>query len=56
VYAHAGDKDRALDWLERAFEERDFLMTNLNTSSDWQLLHEEKRYTDLVNRLNFPKT
>ena len=42
LYAHAGDKDCALAWLEKAYEERDPLMTNLNTSTDWVNLREEE--------------
>ncbi len=55
LYAHAGDKDHALDWLERACEEHDPLMPNLKTSTDWENLHNEERFKALVNRMNFPK-
>ena len=55
LYANAGDKDCALDWLEKAYEERDFLMTNLNTSSDWGILREEGRFKKLLKRMNFPQ-
>ena len=54
LYAYARDKDRALDWLEKAYEERDFLMTNLNTSTDWEILHEEERFKKLIKQMNFP--
>jgi Tfp pilus assembly protein PilF len=54
LYAHAGDKDRALVWLEKAFKERDFLMPNLSTSTDWEILRGEKAFKDLVSRMNFP--
>jgi len=54
LYAHAGDKEPALNWLETAYKERDSLMTNLNTSSDWIILHEEERFKELVMLMNFP--
>ena len=55
LYAHGRDKDHALYWLEKAYEERDPLMTNLNTSTDWENIREEKGFKVLLNRMNFPK-
>jgi serine/threonine protein kinase len=55
LYAYARDNERALDWLEKAYEQRDLLMTNLTASSDWEILREEKRFKELVNRMNFPR-
>jgi len=54
LYAHARDKDRALNWLENAYEERDFLLVNLNTSTDWDNLREEEGFKNLISRMNFP--
>ena len=56
LYAHAGNKERALYWLENAFEQRDLLMTNLNTSTDWVILHDDPQYQDMLRRMKFPKT
>jgi adenylate cyclase len=55
LYAYARDKARALDWLEKAYEQRDLLMTNLTASSDWDNLCEEERFKALVKRMNFPE-
>jgi hypothetical protein len=54
-YAHAGDKKNALIWLEKAYEERDPLMTNLSTSTDWVNLRGEKGFENLLKRMNFPQ-
>jgi serine/threonine protein kinase len=54
LYAYAGDKDHALTWLEKAHKERDLLMPNLKSSSDWEILHEEERFKKLVKQMNFP--
>jgi serine/threonine-protein kinase len=54
LYSYSGDKDRALDWLETAYGERDALMTNLQSSNDWDILRYEERFKRLVNRMNFP--
>ena len=35
LYAYAGEKDRALDWLEKAYQERDTHLIFLNLRPDW---------------------
>ncbi len=55
AYAYARNKKRAFEWLEKAYEERDFLMTNLNTSSDWEILREEEGFKSLISRMNLPR-
>jgi len=54
LFAHGGDTVRALDWLERAFQERDPVMVNLAASSDWVALRNESRFRDLLERMEFP--
>jgi tetratricopeptide (TPR) repeat protein len=54
LYAYARDNANALIWLEKAYNERDLLMPNLNTSTDWENLREEKGFKDLIKRMNFP--
>ncbi|MBZ5572049.1 MAG: protein kinase [Acidobacteriia bacterium] len=52
LYAHAGDKDHALEWLEKAYEERLPAMIHLDVDPDWSSLRSEPRFLDLVRRLN----
>jgi len=52
LYAHAGDKDHALAWLEKAYEERLPAMIHLDVDPDWSSLRSEPRFLDLVRRLN----
>ncbi len=54
LYAYARDKNRALEWLEKAYKERDLLMPNLKSSSDWAILRGEERFKKLLSRMNFP--
>jgi len=54
VYAYAQQKDKALDWLEIAYKERDSLMVNLNSSTDWVDLKEEQIFKNLLNKMKFP--
>ncbi len=55
LYAHAGEKDRALDWLETAYQERDPLMVYLNVEPTWDSLRDDPRFQDIVRRMNFPE-
>ena len=52
LYAHAGDKDHALEWLEKAYEERLPAMVHLAVDLDWSSLRSEPRFQDLMRRLN----
>jgi hypothetical protein len=54
LYAHGGETVRALDWLERAFRERDPVLVNLAASSDWVSLRNEPRFRVLLDRMKFP--
>jgi Tfp pilus assembly protein PilF len=53
-FARAGMNDKALDWLERGFEERDPGMTAIGVAREFQTLHEEPRFQELLRRMNFP--
>jgi hypothetical protein len=49
-----GDKERALEWLEKGFEERDDLMINLKVEPVFDGLHSDPRLEDLVRRVVIP--
>ncbi len=54
VYVHAGlgERDLALDWLERAFEERSGAIYGIKTSFLLTTLHGHPRFTALLRRMN----
>ena len=54
-YADLGDKDRAFDWLNTAYQERDFLMESLKTDFTLDSLHSDPRYAALVRKIGFPQ-
>jgi TolB-like protein/Tfp pilus assembly protein PilF len=55
LYAHAGDADRALFWLEKAYEARETPLVHLGVAWDWDRLLPDPRFQDLVRRMNFPQ-
>jgi TolB-like protein/tetratricopeptide (TPR) repeat protein len=55
MFAHAGDADRALHWLERAFENREPSLLRIEIFWDWLDLHRDPRFQDLVRRIGLPR-
>ena len=53
TYAALGDKDRALQALEKAFAERE-PMAWLNVDPEWDPIRADPRFQDLVRRVGLP--
>ncbi len=51
VYAGMPDKDRALEWLEKAFEQRAFFLFFLKVDPMYDNLRTEARFQELVRRV-----
>lgn len=53
LYDHAGEKDRALEWLEKAFKENEPALVTLNV---WPqgALRDDPRFKDMLRRMKFP--
>jgi serine/threonine-protein kinase len=49
-----GDKDQALAWLEKAYEDRTFFMVDLKVEPELDPLRSDPRFQDLLRRMNFP--
>ena len=54
IYAALGEKDQALDWLETAYRERATLTLLLKTDPHLDHLRSDRRFQDLMRRMNFP--
>ncbi len=54
-YTWAGEKERALKWLEKAYQERDAQLVYINVPPEWDSLRDEPRFQDIVRRMNFPE-
>jgi Tfp pilus assembly protein PilF len=46
-----GDKDQAFVWLERAYEERDYFVTNLRVAPFFDALRPDPRFTQLLKKV-----
>ena len=54
-YTLAGEDDEAIQWLERALEDREGKMTKLRRDPKWDNLRGDPRFQDLLRRMNFPE-
>ena len=50
VYVGLGDKGKALDLLEKSFEDREEIMTFLEVDSTWESLRPDPRFQSLLHR------
>ncbi|MGH9967020.1 MAG: TPR end-of-group domain-containing protein [Pyrinomonadaceae bacterium] len=51
IHAGVGDKDRAFQWLERAYEERDGWLIWLKLDPVMEVLSSDRRFIDLLQRI-----
>ncbi len=55
MHAHAGGKDRALYWLNIAFERHETPLCHLAVFWDWDSLRSDPRFQALLRRMNLPQ-
>jgi eukaryotic-like serine/threonine-protein kinase len=55
VYLGLGDKDQALNYLEKAYQERYFLMIWINGDPLFDSLRADSRFNDLLKRIGLPR-
>ena len=55
VYAWRGEKDKAFQWAERAYKERDVGITWLKIDFNFRGLRDEPRYKALLKKMNLPE-
>jgi serine/threonine-protein kinase len=54
-YSGIGQKEEALDWLERAYKSHDSELKWLKTEPMFKTLHGDPRYEELLRKIGFPK-
>ena len=55
VYTGLGEKDKAFEWLDKAYDERSNWLVWLKADPRWAPLKNDKRYIELVNKVGLPR-
>ena len=55
IYAGLGERDTAFAWLERAFEDRAWIMDEMNVDPLFDVFRGDARFDDLIRKMNFPQ-
>ncbi len=55
LYAHAGDKEQVLYWLQRACDERETPLSHLSVAWDWDFVRSDPRFQDLLRQVGLPQ-
>jgi len=55
-YAFIGETDEAFEWLERAYEEKEFSLLGLTREDMLDSVREDPRYKSLIKRLGFAQS
>jgi eukaryotic-like serine/threonine-protein kinase len=55
AYAATKNKEKAIEYLYKAFEARDPSLVTIRTSEVYDLLKDEPRFTELIGRIGLPK-
>jgi predicted Zn-dependent protease len=54
VYAFSGESDKAFEWLDRAYKQRDAGLPEIKTDPLCKSLRHDPRYTALLKRMRLP--
>ncbi len=55
LWVHAGNAEKALDWLEKDFERHENPLVHLYVGWDWDRLRNDPRFRSLLRRMNLPE-
>ena len=56
VYARLGEPDKAFEWLERAYRDRNPWLPNLNADPAFDTIRADPRFVALVKKVGLPTT
>ena len=56
AYAYRGDRDKAFEWLDTAFTQKDPGLVNVKTDSLLAVLRADPRFAKLLQRMNLSPT
>jgi DNA-binding winged helix-turn-helix (wHTH) protein/TolB-like protein/Tfp pilus assembly protein PilF len=53
IYVGMGEKERAFEYLEKSYREKEYLLLYLKVDPLWDSLRSDTRFKDLLQRMNF---
>ena len=53
IYAGLGEKDRTIEWLEKAYEAREYALIYIKMEFLFGNLRSDPRFQELMRRMNF---
>ena len=56
IYAWRGEKDKAFEWLERAYQQRDGGLCEMKVDPLLASLHGDPRFKAVLHKMNLTKT
>jgi serine/threonine-protein kinase len=54
IYAGLGENETALDWLQRAYDQRDVRLSFLKVDRRWDALRNDPRFGAIESAMAFP--
>ena len=55
AYANGKDKDKAIEYLNKAYDERDRQLTELKVNKTWDFVRDDPRFKELVKKVGIPE-
>jgi tetratricopeptide (TPR) repeat protein len=52
LYTRAGNKEKAINWLEKAYHARDNNMPYIGVDPIFEIVHSDSRFQDLLEKMN----
>jgi serine/threonine-protein kinase len=49
-----GEKDQAIEWLQKAYEERSSFLVSINVSPAYDSLRSDPRFKELLKKMGLP--
>jgi serine/threonine-protein kinase len=54
VYAWRGERDKAFEWLQRAYDQRDLALASVKANPLLRNLHDDPRWKPFLRKMNLP--
>lgn len=52
IYSLVGEREKAFEWLEKAFTERAPWLIEIKVNQDWEPIRDDPRYQEILRKMN----